>query len=91
MSDSSRPDPISGPHPHPGRASGPDSGPASGPDSGSDHGRLRDWGEFDESERTRLLVEHGRWLDGLPPTCSLESKVQRLRLWLAQRGIDYRG
>lgn len=81
MSDLFRPDPIGGPDP----------GAASGPDLSPDSGRLRDWGELDESERTRLLVEHGRWLDGLPPTCSLESKVQRLRLWLAQRGIDYRG
>jgi hypothetical protein len=51
----------------------------------------RGWDELDESERTRLQVDYGYELDRLPPTCSLETKIQRFRRWLAARGIDYRG
>jgi hypothetical protein len=40
-------------------------------------------------EQTRLLVEYGRYLDSLPPTCSLEEKNERFGRWLAERGIAY--
>jgi hypothetical protein len=51
---------------------------------------LRDWNRLDPEEQTRLQVEYGRYLDTLPPTCSLEAKIERFRRWLAPRGIDYR-
>jgi hypothetical protein len=51
---------------------------------------LRDWHALQEAEQTELRIAFGRWLDGLPPTCSLETKVERFRQWLAERGIDYR-
>lgn len=59
---------------------------------GGDDGRsLRDWGLLDPKEQTALLIEHGRHLDGLPPTCDLDTKTQRLRDWLRERGIRYPG
>ena len=54
-------------------------------------GRPRDWAELDEEEQTRLQIAYGHYLDSLPPTCSLETKIERFRHWLAARGIDYRG
>lgn len=51
----------------------------------------RDWAELGEEEQTRLQIAHGRYLDSLPPTCSLETKIERFRRWLADRGIEYRG
>jgi hypothetical protein len=51
----------------------------------------RDWAELGEEEQTRLQIAYGRYLDSLPPTCSLETKIERFRRWLADRGIEYRG
>jgi hypothetical protein len=50
---------------------------------------LRDWHRLDPEEQTRLLTEHGQYLDTLPPTCSMEIKTERLRRWLEARGISY--
>ncbi|MCG6896846.1 MAG: hypothetical protein LJE60_07040 [Thiocapsa sp.] len=50
---------------------------------------LRDWHLLDAAEQAALLIEHGRYLDSLPPTCDLDSKVERLRRWLRERGIRY--
>jgi hypothetical protein len=52
---------------------------------------LCDWDDLDEDRQTALRVEFGHWLDALPPTCSLETKVARFRAWLGERGIEYRG
>ena len=57
----------------------------------TDQASLRDWHSLDAEEQTRLQVEYGRYLDTLPPTCSLETKIARFRRWLAPRGVDYRG
>jgi hypothetical protein len=51
----------------------------------------RDWSELDDDEQTRLLIDYGRYLDSLPPTCSRETKIERFRRWLADRGIAYPG
>lgn len=51
----------------------------------------KEWNDLGSDEQTRLLVEYGHYLDQLPPTCSMETKVERLRRWLAERGIEYRG
>jgi hypothetical protein len=52
---------------------------------------LRDWDSLDSDEQTAIRIEYGRYLDSLPPTCSLETKIERFRNWLhEQKGIDYR-
>ncbi|MFB1488639.1 MULTISPECIES: hypothetical protein [unclassified Thiocapsa] len=50
---------------------------------------LRPWDSLDEEEQTDLRVAFGHYLDTLPPTCSLETKVQRFRTWLQDFGVDY--
>jgi hypothetical protein len=57
----------------------------SDPDSTS----LQHWDGLDADTQTQLRIAFGHYLDGLPPTCSLETKVARFRAWLASRGIDY--
>lgn len=53
--------------------------------------RLRDWDRLSPEEQTALRVEYGYWLDRLPPTCSLQTKVERFRTWLREeKGVDYR-
>ncbi len=52
---------------------------------------LRDWSDIGLDEQTELLIEHGRHLDHLPLTCSVEKKIERLRSWLLARGIRYNG
>jgi hypothetical protein len=53
---------------------------------------LRDWDSLDPDEQTRLRVEFGHWLDQLPPTCDLGTKIERFRTWLREeRGVDWRG
>ncbi|MBN2886615.1 MAG: hypothetical protein JXM75_07925 [Chromatiaceae bacterium] len=54
-------------------------------DSTAPNSRL--WSDLSENERTALLIEHGRDLDALPPTCSLDTKRERLRRWLLERGV----
>jgi hypothetical protein len=51
---------------------------------------MRDWHSLDDSEQTELRLAFGQFLDSLPPTCSLETKIERFRCWLAERGVDYR-
>ncbi|WP_058555744.1 hypothetical protein [Thiohalocapsa sp. ML1] len=50
----------------------------------------RDWAALEDAEQTELRVAFGHYLDALPPTCSLDTKIERFRTWLAARGIDYR-
>jgi hypothetical protein len=42
-------------------------------------------------EQLQLQVEYGHYLDSLPTTCSLETKIERFQNWLVERGIDYPG
>ena len=49
----------------------------------------RPWEDLHRAEQTRLLIEYGRYLDGLPPTCSLAEKDDRFARWLAERGVRY--
>lgn len=51
---------------------------------------VRQWSELPDAERSRLLEAFGYYQDQLPPTCSLELKIDRLRSWLLARGIEYR-
>ena len=50
----------------------------------------RDWHALTDAEQTELRIAFGHYLDTLPPTCSLTAKIERLRAWLAARGIEYR-
>ena len=53
---------------------------------------LRDWESLDAEEQIALRVEYGHWLDTQPPTCSMETKIERFRTWLRERkGVEYRG
>lgn len=53
---------------------------------------LRGWDSLDPEEQIRLRVEYGRWLDQMPPTCSMETKIERFRTWLREeKGIDWSG
>ncbi|MEZ5840093.1 MAG: hypothetical protein R3D02_06590 [Hyphomicrobiales bacterium] len=50
---------------------------------------LTPWDDLPDAERTRLLVDHQKWLDGQPPTCSLIVKTDRFVRWLAERGVAF--
>ena len=45
---------------------------------------LRDWDSLNEAEQTAVRIEYGHYLDTLPPTCSLETKLDRFRSWLRE-------
>ena len=49
------------------------------------------WSGLDRKQQTQLLIDFGHHLDQLPATCEMTIKEQRLRDWLAQRGIVYPG
>ena len=51
--------------------------------------RLRPWQQLSSQEQLRLREEYGHYLDRLPPTCSLQTKIERFRSWLAERGVVY--
>jgi hypothetical protein len=51
----------------------------------------RDWHQLDEDEQTEFQIAFGHYLDTLPPTCSLDTKIERFRRWLAERGVVYEG
>lgn len=47
------------------------------------------WSSLSASRQLQLREEYGVYLDQLPPTCSMDQKVNRFREWLSQRGIDF--
>jgi len=53
--------------------------------------RLTPWEELTAERQLALRKEYGLYLDRLPPTCSMEAKIERFRRWLEQRGVSYRG
>lgn len=50
---------------------------------------LTPWDSLPQEEQLSLREKYGYYLDNLPPTCSLESKIARFKHWLEQQGIDY--
>lgn len=53
---------------------------------------LRDWGQLTPEEQTKIQIEYGYYLDTLPPTCSMDTKLERFRQWLAtEKHIRYPG
>ena len=56
------------------------------------HPNPRDWNDLSQDEQLAVREEYGHYLDSLPPTCSMETKIERFRTWLRERkGIEYRG
>jgi hypothetical protein len=48
------------------------------------------WEALSAERQLELREQYGCYLDSLPPTCSLETKIERFRHWLNQRGIFYK-
>jgi hypothetical protein len=55
----------------------------------TESGNLTPWDSLPEGRQLQLREEYGHYLDLLPPTCSLDSKIERFRRWLQERGIGY--
>ncbi|MFN3867633.1 MAG: hypothetical protein ACK4MF_01050 [Hyphomicrobiaceae bacterium] len=49
---------------------------------------LRAWSDLSAAERDRLLAEYQRVLDAEPPTCSFDTKLERMQRWLEQQGVS---
>lgn len=54
-----------------------------------DQNPMRDWQALSVSEQLQLREDYGHYLDSLPPTCDLQTKVERFTRWLAERGVRY--
>ena len=52
-------------------------------------GNLTPWDSLPEDRQLELREAYGHYLDALPPTCCLDSKIERFRRWLRERGIGY--
>ena len=50
---------------------------------------LNTWDSLSAEERLQLREEYGHYLDDLPPTCSMDIKIDRFCVWLNERGIRY--
>ncbi|MCW8964657.1 MAG: hypothetical protein OQL16_12735 [Gammaproteobacteria bacterium] len=46
---------------------------------------LRPWESLTTDEQLKLQVEYGHYLDSLPPSCSMETEIERFRSWQAER------
>jgi transposase len=54
--------------------------------------KQRNWTEPSAEKQSAVRVEYGRHLDTLPPTCSMETGIERFRSWLRKHeGIGYQG
>lgn len=60
-------------------------------DQKNDPETLRLWDDIDPLEQTDLREAFGHYQDGLPLTCSMETKVERFRQWLRERGVLWMG
>ena len=65
--------------------------PGDGRESQPLRGAMEKWSLLDQGRQLALREAFGRYLDGLPPTCSMDTKVARFRDWLARQGIDFDG
>ena len=52
---------------------------------------LVSWDTLSSDRRVKLREEYGYYLETLPPTCSLETKVEQFRRWLEKKGVAYPG
>lgn len=49
----------------------------------------RPWRDLTEAEQTALQIAYQDALDKEPPTCSLDTKIERFSRWLAGRGVSF--
>lgn len=52
---------------------------------------LLPWEQLSSSRQFELGDEYGHYLDLLTTACSLETRIERFRHWLQERGIGYMG
>jgi hypothetical protein len=52
---------------------------------------LTPWEDLSGEQQLELREAYGHYLDTLPPTCSLETKIERFSRWLEERGVGYTG
>jgi hypothetical protein len=50
---------------------------------------LISWNQLSSERQTEPRIEYGHFLDSLPPTCSLETRIERFSRWLQERGVRY--
>ena len=63
-----------------------------GEQSSNDQQHLRNWDTLGTDEQLAIREEYGHYLDSLPPTCSMDSKIERFARWLReQKGVLYEG
>ena len=48
------------------------------------------WESLTQEQQIALRERFGHFLDNLPPTCSLATKIARFQHWLEERGVAYR-
>ena len=51
--------------------------------------QLTPWEALSMQRQLELREAYGHYLDSLPPTCSMETKIERFRRWLEEQGISY--
>jgi hypothetical protein len=51
--------------------------------------KLTPWESLSMDRQLELRDAYGHYLDSLPPTCSMETKIERFRRWLEEQGIVY--
>ena len=51
--------------------------------------KLIAWESLSMDRQLELREAYGHYLDSLPPTCSMETKIERFRRWLEKQGIIY--
>jgi hypothetical protein len=61
----------------------------SGLDAVVDKSSMKPWQSLSPETQLALRMAYGRYLDQLPPTCSLDTKIERFQRWLAEQGILY--
>ncbi|MEN8131967.1 MAG: hypothetical protein ABFS45_17650 [Pseudomonadota bacterium] len=49
------------------------------------------WDSLTREAQISLRERYGYYLDNLPPSCSLESKIARFQHWLEAQGVAYSG
>jgi hypothetical protein len=51
--------------------------------------KLTPWESLTMDRQLELREAYGHYLDSLPPTCSMETKIECFRHWLEEQGIRY--
>ena len=59
------------------------------PPQGDTSDQLRPWRSLTSAEQTALQIAYQEALDREPPTCSLDTKIERFSRWLAERGVEF--